>query len=52
MLHNTTTEEATIDLAEITDVKLTVLAAVVGLGDAKLDGTILTLGPQTSVVLR
>lgn len=52
VLHNTTTEEAAIDLAEITDVKLTALAAVVGLGDAKLDGTILTLGPQTSVVLR
>lgn len=52
VLHNTTTEEATIDLSEITDVSLAELAAVVGLADAKLDGTILTLGPQTSVVLR
>ncbi len=52
VLHNTTTDPVTIDLAKITDVPLTALAAVVGLGEATLDGTVLTLGGQTSVVLR
>lgn len=52
VLHNTTTEQVTIDLATITDVSLTQLAAVVGLGNATLEGTVLTLDGQTSVVLR
>lgn len=52
VLHNTTTDTVTIDLSQITDVSLTTLAAVVGLNGAALEGTILTLEGQTSVVLR
>lgn len=53
VLHNTTTEAVTVDLAELdTDVSLTQLVAFVGLGQATLEGTILTIGPQTSVVLK
>ena len=53
VLHNTTTEAVTIDLAELDcDVSLTQLVAYAGLGEATLEGTVLTLGPQTSVVLK
>ena len=52
VIHNTTTEQASIDLAELTDVSLTQLTAVIGAGNATLEGTILTIDGQTSVVLR
>ena len=52
VLHNTTTSAITIDLTTITDIDFAVLAAVVGMGNATLDGTSLTLDGQTSVVLR
>ena len=52
VLHNTTTETVTIDLAEITDVPLSTVTAYVGAGSAQLEGTVLTIEAQTSVVLR
>ncbi len=52
VLHNTTTEPVTLDLAKLTDVSFDTLAAVVGLGNATLEGTTLTIDGQTSVVLR
>jgi glycosidase len=52
VLHNTTTEAVTVDLSSLTDVSLTVLAAFAGVGGATLEGTILTIDAQTSVVLR
>ena len=52
VIHNTTTEAVTIDLSTISGVSLETLAAVVGLGGAKLEGTALTIDAQTSVVLR
>ena len=52
VIHNTTTEAVTIDLSTISGVSLETLAAVVGLGGAKLEGTTLTIDAQTSVVLR
>lgn len=52
VFHNTTNKAVTLDLAKFTDVSLETLAAVVGLGGATLDGTILTIDAQTSVVLR
>lgn len=52
VLHNTTTESVQIDLSQMTDVELRSIAAYVGMGVATLDGTTLTLGAQTSVVLR
>lgn len=50
VLHNTTTDEKQVDLTKLTDLELTQLAACVG--QAKLEGTTLTMGPQTSVVLK
>ncbi len=52
VLHNTTLEPVTVDLSELTDVSLTQIAAYAGLGKATLEGTTLTVEPQTSVVLR
>ncbi len=52
VFHNTTNNEVTLDLSKITDVNLSVLAAYAGVGEAKLEGTTLTIGAQTSVVLR
>lgn len=52
VLHNTTTDVVTIDLTQLTDVQLSQLAAVVGVGGATLEGNVLTLEGQTSVVLR
>ena len=52
VFHNTTTQTITIDLSQFTQVSLQTLAAVVGLGNATLEGTVLTLEPQTSVVIR
>lgn len=50
VLHNTTTDEKQVDLTKLTDLELSQLAACVG--EAKLEGTVLTMGPQTSVVLK
>ncbi len=52
VLHNTTSSEQKLDLAALGLDQFKVLAAVVGMNDAKLDGTTLTLGAQTSIVLR
>ena len=52
VLHNTTGRDITVDLKEATDLSFDILAAVVGVGTATLDGTKLTLSGQTSVVLR
>ena len=52
VLHNTTGNAVTIDLSQLTDISLSSLAAVVGMGGATLDGTMLTIDAQTSVVLR
>ncbi len=52
VLHNSTTETVTIDLAQVTDVPLSTITAFAGAGSAKLEGTVLTIEAQTSVVLR
>jgi len=52
VLHNTTTEPLQIDLAACTDISFTDIAAIVGVGNADLTGTIVTLDGQTSIVLR
>ena len=51
VLHNTSTDEAKIDLSQIPGFHFESFTAV-GLGSAKIEGTILTLDGQTSVVLR
>ena len=52
VLHNATLDEQSFDLSSLTGHDFTVIAAAIGQGDAALDGSVLTLGPQTSVVLR
>lgn len=52
VIHNTSGSTVTIDLAELTDLPLTVLFAFVGMGNATLEGTVLTISGQTSVVLK
>ncbi|MBR6376934.1 MAG: hypothetical protein IKS05_04110 [Oscillospiraceae bacterium] len=52
VLHNTTTEPFKTDLANRGLADYTVISGFVGLGSASLEGTVLTLDGQTSVVLR
>ena len=52
VLHNASTEEKSVDLSVLTDRGFSVIAASIGQGEASLDGTVLTLGGQTSAVLR
>ena len=51
VLHNTSTTVVRIDLAELTDVELGKIVAIAG-ANAKLEGTVLVMEAQTSVVLR
>ena len=51
VIHNTTLEAATIDLAQY-GLDAMQIGAYAGLNDATLDGTMLTIGAQTSVVLK
>jgi len=51
VLHNTSTDEVSVDLSQIEGFQFESFTAV-GRGSAKLEGTILTLAGQTSVVLR
>ena len=52
VLHNTTGRDITVDLSQATDISFATLAAIVGVGTATLEGTMLTISGQTSVVLR
>ena len=52
VIHNTTNNPVTIDLSKYPEIPASLLAAYVGVGTASLDGTILTLAGQTSVILR
>lgn len=54
LLHNTSTEELTVDLSALSDLNgytFRVLCDYIGVGKAKLSGTTLTIGAQTSVIL-
>ncbi|MCF0136470.1 MAG: hypothetical protein HUJ69_08635 [Lachnospiraceae bacterium] len=57
VLHNTTLSSITVDLSTVTNLTFTELAAVIGVvsyegEETTLEGTLLTLAPQTSCVLR
>ena len=55
LIHNTSTEAVTIDLAGISGLDGHIFDTVcdyIGVGDATLEGTVLTIGPQTSVILK
>ena len=52
LFHNTSTEEISYDLANCGADSFKKISAFIGAGSASLDGTILTVGPQTSVILQ
>ena len=51
VLHNPSGSAITVDLSAVTDIEFTKINAAIGAGTATLDGTMLTLDSQTSVVL-
>ena len=52
VLHNTSTEEISCDLTSLSGGNFTEICDYIGLGSATLEGATLTLGPQTSVILK
>ena len=52
VFHNTSLSAVTVDLSQITDIPLATIRAWAGMGGATLEGTILTIDGQTSVVLK
>ncbi len=52
LLHNNGQAEQTFDLSKLEGCSMTQLCDFIGVGDAKLEGTVLTLGPQTSVIVK
>jgi glycosidase len=52
LLHNNSTSEISYDLSQFKDCNFTAILDYIGVGSAKLEGTTLTLGPQTSVILK
>jgi len=52
VLHNSTTKAITVDISAVTDMSFDILAAYVGAGEAEMNGSVITIGRQTSVVLR
>ena len=52
VLHNTSLSDVEVDISTLTELELTSIAAYVGMGEATLNGTILTISAQTSVVLK
>lgn len=52
VLHNTSTLEVSIDLSTLTTNQYSLIRSFIGLGEAKLDGNTITLGGQTTVVLK
>ena len=52
VLHNTTNDAVTIDLSKYPQISAKLLAGFAGVGTATLEGNILTLAGQTSVILR
>ena len=51
LFHNNSTEEITYDLSQCEGVSFSQLCDFIGVGSASLDGSILTVGPQTSVIV-
>ena len=52
LIHNNGTAEASYDLSKLKDGAFTEICAFIGMGSATLEGTVLTVGPQTSVILK
>ena len=52
LLHNNSTEEVTYDLSKFDNCSFSEICDFIGMGSASLEGSVLTLGPQTSVIVK
>jgi glycosidase len=55
IIHNNSAEEISYDLANCTDLSghmFTEILEAIGSGDAKLEGTLLTIGAYTSIIVK
>ena len=52
LVHNNSTAEVSYDLSKLKNAAFTEVCDFIGMGSAVLDGTVLTVGPQTSAVLK
>lgn len=52
LLHNTSDEELSCDLSSLSGGNFTQILDYVGVGSARLEGSTLILGPQTSVIVK
>ena len=52
LFHNNGTEAISIDLSSLEGCGFTEICDFIGMGEAALEGTVLTLGPQTSVIVK
>ena len=52
LIHNNGTAEASYDLSKLKNGTFTEVCDFIGMGEAALEGTVLTVGPQTSVILK
>lgn len=52
LFHNTSTETVSYDLSRCEGCSFSELCDFIGVSDAKLEGTVLTIGPQTSVIIK
>ena len=52
LFHNNGTAEETYDLSKLEGYGFTEICDFIGMGSATLEGTVLTVGPQTSVILK
>ena len=52
LLHNNGTQEISFDLSKLEGCTFTEICDFIGMGQASLEGTVLTLGPQTSVIVK
>ncbi len=52
LLHNTSGEELSCDLSSLSGGSFTQICDYIGVGDARIEGNTLIIGPQTSVILK
>ena len=52
LLHNNSEQEVTYDLSKLKDYTFAEVCDFIGVGSATLEGTVLTVEPQTSVILK
>ena len=51
LFHNNSTAALSVDLSKLEGCSFTKICDFIGMADASIDGTVLTVGPQTSVIV-